>query len=136
MKEFDSPLCNKMAYKNKEDQTKNAKLHYEANKAVYVARAMLHTAKARKRNYEYTWEYKSTHPCAKCGNTNPIVLDFHHPNDDKEKSVSKMMRLGWSIEKIKKEIEKCIVLCSNCHRIETYNNRKTQDSSAVAASVS
>ena len=57
-----------------------------------------------------------------CGNSNPIVLDFHHLRD-KILVFGSMGSCGWSIEKILKEIDKCIVLCSNCHRLVTYAER-------------
>ena len=56
-----------------------------------------------------------------CGENHPACLDFHH-KDKKDKSfnVAIMASSGYSIEKIKEEIAKCIVLCSNCHRKEHY----------------
>lgn len=42
------------------------------------------------------------------------VLDFHHTSpDEKEGSISNLVD---SPNKLEKELEKCIVLCSNCHR--------------------
>ena len=59
--------------------------------------------------------------CEMCGENHPACLDFHH-KDKKDKSfnVAIMASSGYSIEKIKEEIAKCIVLCSNCHRKEHY----------------
>jgi len=43
------------------------------------------------------------------------ALEFHHPNNDKEFSISsKGHTISW--ERMKKEIDKCIMLCSNCHK--------------------
>lgn len=56
--------------------------------------------------------------CEKCGYDRCIAsLDFHHldPNE-KEYNLSSIM--NWSKERIKKELDKCILLCSNCHREE------------------
>jgi Zn ribbon nucleic-acid-binding protein len=64
-------------------------------------------------------DYKNTLSCSKCGFSNPIALDFHHlyPNE-KDMTISKMVRNGkQSIEDIRLEMARCIVLCSNCHRI-------------------
>lgn len=43
------------------------------------------------------------------------ALDFHHIKD-KNFSIGEMNKRGFSIEKILKEIEKCVIVCSNCHR--------------------
>jgi hypothetical protein len=32
-----------------------------------------------------------------------------------------MVHDGFSLAAIKKEIEKCEIVCANCHRIRTYN---------------
>lgn len=57
--------------------------------------------------------------CKNCGNEDFRVLEFHH-NRDKDFVISNAAISGFSIEKIKSEIEKCDVLCANCHRIEHY----------------
>lgn len=52
--------------------------------------------------------------CAHCGyKVSPVALEFHHVNDDKEFNIS----LAKSIRQAEREMEKCIVLCANCHRI-------------------
>ena len=62
-------------------------------------------------------EYKSTCTCQKCGDTRPYVLDFHHlDGNDKDYLVSQMQYSTYSKERIIKEMEKCVILCSNCHR--------------------
>lgn len=62
-------------------------------------------------------EYKSRLSCVICGENTPICLDFHHKDKDtKEFTLGGIRRHGWGLEKMKKEIEKCIVLCSNCHK--------------------
>ena len=40
---------------------------------------------------------------------------------DKKYNVSRMVHDGFSCKAIKKEIEKCQVVCANCHRIRTHN---------------
>jgi len=43
------------------------------------------------------------------------VLDFHHIKG-KDFTISEKVREGCSLDTIKKEIEKCILVCANCHR--------------------
>lgn len=52
--------------------------------------------------------------CSKCGyNKCSDVLQFHHL-DPKEKDFN-IGGKSWSFEKLKSEVDKCILLCANCH---------------------
>jgi predicted DNA-binding protein YlxM (UPF0122 family) len=59
--------------------------------------------------------------CSHCGlkSEDISVYDFHHL-DPKEKdfdlSITSIASKSW--EEVKTELDKCILLCSNCHRIE------------------
>jgi len=67
-------------------------------------------------------EEKMKHGCAHCGyKGRPEALDHHHVNpSDKTIAVASHWRTSYKqFEKMKKEWKKCIVLCANCHRIET-----------------
>ena len=88
-------------------------------------RKMESSKKNKKRIYDLISnevnDYKIKKGCAHCGyNKKAVALDFHHKNrEDKIINVSSHWKSSWvQFEKMKKEIEKCIVLCSNCHRIE------------------
>lgn len=61
--------------------------------------------------------------CADCGYAeHPAALDFDHaPGELKVKSLSDMARNGHTIEAIEAEMDKCDVVCANCHRIRTFN---------------
>jgi len=62
-------------------------------------------------------ELKSQLICSRCPETHPATLEFHHEDrTKKELSVSAAVHSGWSVAKIKAEMEKCSILCSNCHR--------------------
>jgi hypothetical protein len=66
-------------------------------------------------------KYKLERGCTHCGyKEHAVALDFHHINrEEKTVEVSRVWKTGWKQqEKLKKEIEKCIILCANCHRIE------------------
>jgi hypothetical protein len=54
--------------------------------------------------------------CCQCGyNKNLSALDFHHINpEEKEYDFGKLREKRW--EDIIKELQKCVLLCSNCHR--------------------
>lgn len=59
--------------------------------------------------------------CNKCKKEyEPCVFDFHHVNrKEKEFLISKI--LSFSEERFWNEVDKCILLCANCHRIEHAN---------------
>lgn len=64
---------------------------------------------------------KSHAGCRECGESDPACLDFHHREDeDKERNISKMISYYASWDRIEAEIQKCDVLCANCHRKEHY----------------
>lgn len=58
---------------------------------------------------------KAAKGCERCGESHPGCLDFHH-EDDKLLEVSTCVSNGWSLARILTEIDKCSVVCSNCHR--------------------
>lgn len=61
--------------------------------------------------------------CIDCGyNKHPAALDFDHVDGEKLFEVSKTM--GRSFAKMTAEIAKCVVRCSNCHRIKTFEDRQ------------
>ena len=71
--------------------------------------------------------YKRELCCSKCGYSgkdHPETLDFDH-NGDKEIGVSLMPTRGYSWGHILQEILKCDILCANCHRIKTFDERRT-----------
>ena len=112
-----------MAYKNNEDQVACAKRSYQANKERLKDEAKVRNVLTRKRNRKYIHEVKSQSHCVDCGEKNPIVLDFDHVRGDKTGAVADMVNQSYCIESLRKEIEKCEVRCSNCHRIVTHARR-------------
>lgn len=59
--------------------------------------------------------------CAKCGDNRTYVLDYHHKDPNKKDFTIGALKKG-SLEVIQREIDKCIVLCANCHREFHYFN--------------
>ena len=92
-----------------------SKEHYINHKEVYKARAASNNKMYKNRNRDYINDYKRSSGCHFCGENEPVALDFHHI-DHKKQNVSRMCNSSISLEAIKIEIEKCVVLCSNCHR--------------------
>ena len=76
----------------------------------------------RKVAREYVYQYLLSHPCSQCGESDPVVLEFHHVGG-KDMAVAAMVSAGYSIERIQAEIDKCTILCANCHRKLTVEER-------------
>ena len=72
--------------------------------------------KRRKKIRQMAVEYKSG-TCERCGYDQCIeALDFHH-NDSSGKDFSissKGYTRSW--KRVKEELDKCVLLCANCHR--------------------
>lgn len=63
---------------------------------------------------EYIYKYKNKSKCAICGSKKD--LEFHHINPETKKyCVSDMIRNRNGLEAIKTEIDKCVILCRDCH---------------------
>lgn len=77
-------------------------------------------------NKDYLNQIKMKNKCAKCGENRFWCLDFHHINPDvKEENLSRMTSHQRKKEDIDKELEKCVILCANCHRDFHYLQTET-----------
>lgn len=92
--------------------------HYLKNRPYYLEKAYTQNKKNRAEIHKYIWEFLLAHPCIDCGEKDPIVLDFDHQKD-KITDVSIIVKGNYPLATIKKEIEKCLVRCANCHRRKT-----------------
>ncbi len=67
-----------------------------------------------KANRDFRKSLLSVFPCIACGESDPILIDWHHVNPDEKLFNISMSHIGhdkwWS------EVLKCIPLCCNCHR--------------------
>ena len=70
-------------------------------------------------------EYKGS-TCAICGIVgHPAIFDFHHENpDEKEFAISSYKGRNGSqlTEEVTRELDKCSLVCSNCHRYIHYDD--------------
>jgi hypothetical protein len=73
-------------------------------------------AKCRRNNKLKLIEYKGG-KCEICGYNKmiPGAYDFHHKNpDEKDFGIASAGHIR-SLQKLKKEVDKCILVCRNCH---------------------
>jgi hypothetical protein len=62
-------------------------------------------------------QIKHVSGCFFCKENDPICLDFHHKDStNKQYTISKMINSHKNWICIQLEIDKCIVICANCHR--------------------
>lgn len=71
---------------------------------------------ARQSKYEWVNNLKASLKCAKCGEAHPACLEFHHRDRKDKRATISLVIWRWSRKRLMAEIEKCDVLCSNCHR--------------------
>lgn len=100
-----------MPFKDPEKKREYRRKWYKENKIS----ERNHVRRRKKEIKKWFHEFKSKLCCSKCGENHPAIIDFHHTGK-KENQVAQMVHWGYSIDKIKKELEKCQVLCANCHR--------------------
>ena len=91
--------------------------HYEANRERYIAAARRRKAAIVRERVAFLIAYFESHPCVECGEADPLVLEFDHLQD-KSFGIAKGLRdRNW--DDVLAEIEKCEVVCANCHRRRT-----------------
>lgn len=86
-------------YKNREERKENRKQH-------------------RKDRQAWFQDFKKQFSCINCSESRNPAVQFHHPDsEEKEYRVGQLAAKGYSKEKIKEEVDKCIPLCANCHAL-------------------
>jgi hypothetical protein len=96
--------------------------HYLANKQRYIANANAWSRRNIEDRTRWLLQFFATHPCVDCGESDPVVLEFDHLRD-KAFDIGRAMRdKNWDL--ILQEIEKCEVVCANCHRKRTARRGK------------
>ena len=50
-------------------------------------------------------------------------MDFDHVKGNKDRAISVMVGQKVSKDRILREIEKCELVCANCHRLRTYKSQ-------------
>lgn len=72
------------------------------------------------RNKNFVVQHKEGKPCTDCGNMFPhYVMDFDHVRGKKRGHIS-TWGIKQSLKTLKKEIDKCELVCANCHRERTW----------------
>ena len=125
-----------MPYKDPEKRREHHRLYmqgwYRRNKAVHIGRV----GQRRKRMRERFQELKRTLSCNRCVENHPACLQFHHRDSSRKEFTISTIRGGdVSAERVLAEMEKCEVVCANCHLkihwdIRLHKNQKQTPSEA------
>lgn len=75
----------------------------------------------------WTRTYKREHGCRRCDAEDPRCLQFHHV-DEKRATVSSLISDSASVATVREEVDRCTVLCANCHRMEHRREAVESDS--------
>lgn len=108
-----------MPIKDIEKRRAAIRRHYYSHKEQYAAKNNRKAERLR----QFITDFKTGKPCMDCGNLYPpYVMDFDHRGDEeKYDNVSHLTRS--SLRRVKEEIAKCDLVCSNCHRERTHQRR-------------
>jgi hypothetical protein len=107
------------------------KAHYAANKRRYIERAQERKRELALERTLYLIAFFRSHPCVDCGEADPVVLEFDHRRDKLFSIGMELSQRKW--QSILAEIEKCDVVCANCHRRRTALRRGTLRARLMAA---
>ena len=94
-------------FREKEREQRRAR--YAADRKKHIAQTRKHQDSKRAKINEHR------KPCIACGESDPVVIDFHHPDPSvKELNIGGMVA-SRSLTSLLKEVDKCVCLCKNCH---------------------
>jgi len=121
--------CSPFGKHNNRDLTKpkpDSKADIERTKLrkkIWQKEYQLKKSKSHRRKIK---KIKRNSRCYNCGwHKHPEVLTFHHKNKKlKVDSISKIISRTGNWNKVKEEIDKCILLCPNCHTWKHYKEKK------------
>lgn len=111
-----------MAYKDPNDpRIKDRKReHYARNKEAHLDRS-----KQQRADKRTLVNAAKAVPCADCGVSYPYwVMQFDHVRGEKVTHVSHMLVWNASMDAIQAEMDKCEVVCANCHATRTHERKR------------
>jgi hypothetical protein len=95
------------------------RIWYRKNRELQIQRVARVTQRQREFSKQFIDNAKKK-PCTDCGTCYPpYVLDFDHVRGVKVAGLSQLRSARGAWSKLVAEIEKCELVCANCHRIRT-----------------
>jgi hypothetical protein len=119
-----------MPYKDPEKRREASRRWYLRNRQEQIKRVMARSQKLRQEVYDY----KEANPCLDCGKHYPHpVMEFDHVRGDKVANVGDLLKRNNTKKGLWGEIEKCDLVCANCHRVRTHERRKARKANQSSA---
>lgn len=110
-----------MPYKDAQKKKAAVRRWYVKHRAEQIARVRKHGNRVR----DEVRQYKETRACTDCAQFYPYyVMDFDHVAGEKKSAVADIIKSSSSRAAVFAEIEKCELVCANCHRIRTHKRRQ------------
>lgn len=82
--------------------------------------------KKRRQIFDFIANFKTTNPCKDCGKfLHHCAMDFDHLGE-KNFLISLAPRSNIPMHRILNEMSLCDLVCSNCHRLRTYQRKKSK----------
>jgi hypothetical protein len=107
-------------YAKSEKGRANRRRYYRENGRVVLERFWASEKGSIRRRFI---EWLKDQPCFDCGRCFPAcAMDFDHVRGEKWRDVSRLK--GASFETITAEVQKCDVVCANCHRVRTWARKR------------
>lgn len=116
-KRYESGSKEHEAYKERQ------RAHYHRTVDQQRANANARVQRKRTRNQQWLINYLHNQACLDCGLKDVRLLTFDHI-DPKEKhaNVADLVSRGSKLEHLEEEVEKCEVVCHNCHMLRTFES--------------
>lgn len=107
----------KWYHNNKEKAAQKAKKWREENRQYILDKQRLDKRKRKDLAIEYLGG-----KCSQCLQiVHPSAYEFHHTDPStKDRDPSKMLQLSW--KRLSLELDKCVLVCANCHRFLHYGD--------------
>jgi uncharacterized membrane protein (UPF0182 family) len=104
---------------SKDEVRKYNRDYYQRNREQLLKNQAEKNKRFAENRRKWLVDYKKTLECARCGENHPATLTFHH-RDSSEKSfeIGNALKLGVGLKRLLAEIDKCEVVCANCHAKE------------------
>ncbi len=108
-----------MPYKNSDELNAYNRDYYQRNRNSLLEKQREKNRRFAENRRKWLIEYKKTLSCVRCGENHPATFNFHHKiTSEKSFEIGNAICLGVSLKRLMAEIEKCEVLCANCHAKE------------------